>query len=409
MTDPGRNVAELSGTRRRTTSLFMLVGLLACVLSQQHAYGFPGYGVSGYLYSRFPNKPGDNTPFYRPNITFLYAGQSIDILWDVTKDMQLGYAINDIYIDAPNAAPQTPYIGVHGASSTMLNYTPPTPGLYRIYGRVYTSPPYDWQTLDEFDINVVQGPAPAATITSDSTTITLGQTTTIRANFTLPGGDPAVGSNIDLNTVGTPAPGQDGSAQPSRTYTFTPTASGSYNFYADIKTGYKDWTNYSGYYSYNNGQYATGLNYVTVTVVVPPSITTQPVPQIVASGQGATFSIVATGYPAPTYQWQISTDNQVTWNNLSDGGIYSNTQTATLSVGAQTSASSNHWYRCLVSNSASPSPIHSSPALLTINPGPYDNGTGSTVPTLPEWALISFIALVFLGALATIPNKHRAG
>jgi hypothetical protein len=43
----------------------------------------------------------------------------------------------------------------------------------------------------------------------------------------------------------------------------------------------------------------------TVTVLYPPTITTQPSSVTVTAGQPAQLSVVAKGYPAPTYQWFI--------------------------------------------------------------------------------------------------------
>ncbi|PYU20295.1 MAG: hypothetical protein DMG30_21570, partial [Acidobacteria bacterium] len=42
----------------------------------------------------------------------------------------------------------------------------------------------------------------------------------------------------------------------------------------------------------------------TLTVNVPPSITTQPASQTVTAGQTATFSVTATGTAPLNYQWQ---------------------------------------------------------------------------------------------------------
>ncbi len=42
----------------------------------------------------------------------------------------------------------------------------------------------------------------------------------------------------------------------------------------------------------------------SLTVNTAPAITTQPLSQTVTSGSPVTFSVVATGIPAPTYQWQ---------------------------------------------------------------------------------------------------------
>ena len=44
---------------------------------------------------------------------------------------------------------------------------------------------------------------------------------------------------------------------------------------------------------------------VNLTVTIAPTITTQPVSQTVVAGGTASFTVVATGSPAPTYQWQF--------------------------------------------------------------------------------------------------------
>ena len=48
---------------------------------------------------------------------------------------------------------------------------------------------------------------------------------------------------------------------------------------------------------------------VNVTVVSPPTISTQPVSQVVHSGQPVTFTATATGFPSPTYQWRFNGTN----------------------------------------------------------------------------------------------------
>jgi hypothetical protein len=365
--------------------------------------------ITSYLYTRYPLRPGDTYDYYyRPNITTLYVGQTIDVLMTVydaspPTDNVLNFYIDGSYVgDTIKTWNQPNYSGV------MYSYAAVTPGVQKLYAHIKDDM-HSWLNYDEIDITVLQGPAPAATITADNTSITLGQSTTIRANFSLPGGDPAVGSNIDLGAVGTPAPGQDGSAQPSRTYTFTPTAGGYYSFYADIKTGYRDWTNYSGYYhSYADAtgdHYQTGGTYVTVTVTAPVSISSQPpASQTVASGAGATISVVGTGYPSPTFQWQVSKDLGVTWSNVS-GTPYSGTTNPTLNIGPQTSTNSGWWYHCVVSNGTG-SPLTSTVSVLNITPGPFD--TASTVPTLPPWALASLIGVVFFIVKATLPKHNHA-
>ena len=46
----------------------------------------------------------------------------------------------------------------------------------------------------------------------------------------------------------------------------------------------------------------------------------QPVNRIVSMGFGSSFTFFAPGNPAPTYQWQISTNRGSSWSNLSIGG-----------------------------------------------------------------------------------------
>ena len=58
----------------------------------------------------------------------------------------------------------------------------------------------------------------------------------------------------------------------------------------------------------------------TVTVspaLVAPSITAQPTNQTVNSGSSATFTVAASGSPAPTFTWARSNDGGVTWNAIS--------------------------------------------------------------------------------------------
>src|SRR5204863_9998610 len=51
----------------------------------------------------------------------------------------------------------------------------------------------------------------------------------------------------------------------------------------------------------NNGGSAT--NCATLHVIVAPTITSQPTNYTATVGQSASFSVAATGVPAPNYQW----------------------------------------------------------------------------------------------------------
>src|SRR4029077_9879040 len=47
-----------------------------------------------------------------------------------------------------------------------------------------------------------------------------------------------------------------------------------------------------------------------------PVVTTNPVTQTISASHSVTFTAAATGTPAPTVQWQVSTDNGATFNNI---------------------------------------------------------------------------------------------
>ena len=97
-----------------------------------------------------------------------------------------------------------------------------------------------------------------------------------------------------------------------------------------------------------------------------PQITTPPVSKTVIVGSSAVFSVAASGSPAPSYQWQVSTAGGNSWSNLSDGGNYSGATTATLTLTGVTEAMNGHAFVCVAVNSFGS--FRSAPALLTVNP-----------------------------------------
>lgn len=102
----------------------------------------------------------------------------------------------------------------------------------------------------------------------------------------------------------------------------------------------------------------------TLTVSAAPVITSQPQNQSVAAGGTATFSVVATGSPAPSYQWR---KNGV---NLSNGGNVSGATSATLTLtNAQSSDAAT--YTVYVSNSMGS--VTSNGATLTITTAQNDS------------------------------------
>jgi hypothetical protein len=94
---------------------------------------------------------------------------------------------------------------------------------------------------------------------------------------------------------------------------------------------------------------------------VAPSITSQPASMTVTAPATATFSVTATGTPAPAYQWMQSVN----------GGAYSNisgAMSASYTTTATTVANSGTQFECVVTNSSGG--VTSSVASLTVNPAP---------------------------------------
>ena len=82
---------------------------------------------------------------------------------------------------------------------------------------------------------------------------------------------------------------------------------------------------------FTNSQGSAASAAAALTVNTAPVVTAQPTNQTVNAGQPATFSAAATGSPAPTVQWQVSTDGGATWNDIA--GATSPTLTFTAEAG----------------------------------------------------------------------------
>ena len=111
-------------------------------------------------------------------------------------------------------------------------------------------------------------------------------------------------------------------------------------------------------------------NAATLTVNVPPSITTQPAGQTVTAGQTATFSVTASGTAPLSYQWQ------------KNGAAISGATSASYTTPTETTSDTGAQFTVVVSNSAGS--VTSSAATLTVNPAPIPPSittqpTGQTV------------------------------
>ncbi len=91
----------------------------------------------------------------------------------------------------------------------------------------------------------------------------------------------------------------------------------------------------------------------------PPVITTHPLSQSVIVGQDVIFIVAATSNPAPTYQWQ-SSSNGTTWTNIAGASA------ASLTLRSVTLGMNGMQYRCRASNSEGAD--ISNAATLTVTP-----------------------------------------
>ena len=106
-------------------------------------------------------------------------------------------------------------------------------------------------------------------------------------------------------------------------------------------------------------------NGATLTVKEAPKVTKQPVSLEVLAGAPAKFEAAASGAPAPTVQWQVSTNKGVSWaNDTTDEGV----TTDTLTLAATSLAESGNEYRAVFENSAGKA--ESNGATLTVKEAP---------------------------------------
>jgi hypothetical protein len=93
-----------------------------------------------------------------------------------------------------------------------------------------------------------------------------------------------------------------------------------------------------------------------------PVITQQPVSVLVGAGANTSFTAAASGTPAPTVQWQLSTDSGAAWNDI--GGATS----TTYNVNGVTLGLSGRGYRAIFTNTAGSRTTHSATLGVTVAP-----------------------------------------
>jgi hypothetical protein len=189
-----------------------------------------------------------------------------------------------------------------------------------------------------------------ATVAPSAQTICAGSQVTFTASST--GGSPA--STIQWqsrpNSAGTFT---NVSGATSASYSFTTTAANNGSEYRAI------FTNICG---------STTSNVAVLTVNNVATIINQPVNTAQCIGGTVTFTATATGTPAPTIQWQVSTNGGSNYTDLSNGGNISGAQTTTLTVSNIAVSQNNNLYRANFINTCGT--VSSLGAVLTVNVAP---------------------------------------
>jgi alpha-tubulin suppressor-like RCC1 family protein len=100
----------------------------------------------------------------------------------------------------------------------------------------------------------------------------------------------------------------------------------------------------------------------TLTVHVPPTVTQNPTSITVEAGESAAFEAAATGSPAPTVQWEISTNGGTTWSAISGANA------TTFTIAKTQLSEDGHEFRAAFTNAGGKAT--SSPATLTVHQAP---------------------------------------
>jgi hypothetical protein len=121
----------------------------------------------------------------------------------------------------------------------------------------------------------------------------------------------------------------------------------------------------------------------TLTVLSAPVVSEQPADDTVDAGGEATFKEAATGKPAPSVQWQLSTDGGVAWSNVPGAS------TPTLTLTSVPAGDDGYQYRAVFANAVSS--VESAAAKLTVQTAPAVSSQPSS-QTAPAGGAATFSA-----------------
>lgn len=126
---------------------------------------------------------------------------------------------------------------------------------------------------------------------------------------------------------------------------------------------------------------------LTVTrATMVPSFTMQPASLAVSAGQTASFTVVATGVPAPSIRWQTAAVGSSTFSDIATTGCpqtpaaaSGDSTTATCTIGPVAIGDDGRRYRALAINAVAAPGVPSNEATLTVTPAP----AAPTITTQP--------------------------
>lgn len=147
------------------------------------------------------------------------------------------------------------------------------------------------------------------------------------------------------------------------------------------------------------------------------AITSSPANQAISCGNNASFTVGTTG-SLPAYSWQYRTSAGGTWQAVTNGGIFSGANTATLSLSNVSQSFNGYQFRALVTGGCSVVDF-SSPGTLTVNqlvPAVNPSAANICSGTVQQLSLTSTVSIpvsVTFNAAAglplTIPDNNLTG
>jgi hypothetical protein len=182
---------------------------------------------------------------------------------------------------------------IPGATSTTYSFVATPADNGNLYRAVFTNSSGTAQTTATLTVNT----SPAVTANPANQTVCAGASATFAASAS---GSPAPAVQWQRSNDGGTTFSNISGAN-ATTYTFATVAADNGSQYRAV------FTNACG---------MATTTAATLTVNTAPVVTTNPATQTVCDGTTATFTAAASGSPAPTVQWQVSTDGGTTFNNM---------------------------------------------------------------------------------------------